>query len=235
MNGVYIALGMLCGLVTPALSAAGNVGLPPSIGTSSLDSTSGTAGNLHDFNIPAQPLDTALNRYADLTDRPTLYSSKIVVNRTSSAVRGRYSNEAALHLLLEGTGLIAEKLDSGMGETFRLEESGAPVAKGATDRARLFAAGGYPGLVQERIWQALCANPVTAPGSYNALFRFQVDAAGHIERAHLIGSTNDAHRDAVILDAVRQVHLAPPPALAPQTLTMLLESGVGPPCDEERF
>ncbi|MGF6346875.1 STN domain-containing protein [Variovorax sp. W2I14] len=216
-----VALGMLCGLAGAAWAM--DAAKAPTGGAPSR-SSSVTTGRQFDFDIPAQPLDAALFKYGDVSRQPALFDTNMIVGRTSSAVRGRYAPEVALHQLLEGTGLTAEKLQSEHGETFVLKDAGkvSPVAQATLPR--LFNEGGYPGLIQARIWQALCADPRIAPGAYSSLFRFQVDPTGRIRSPLLLGTTGDAHRDALLLATLRRVQIdrSPPPAVAQQPLTMML-------------
>ncbi|BEG76398.1 MULTISPECIES: TonB family protein [Alcaligenaceae] len=194
----------------------------------------GAAAERFDFDIAAQPLADALRRYASLTRQPTLFRSELVKGRTSAPVRGRYSAEAALRRLLEGTGLAAEKSNAGPRAGFVL--TAAPPA--VMPRASLGDLAGYPSQIQARVWDALCADTRTAPGAYRLLLRFQVDAAGRLQRPRLLGSTGDGQRDEALLAALRRVRLGgpPPPGLA-QPVTMLIvprEDGgaQGPRCGE---
>jgi TonB family protein len=217
----------LCGLVACSAAAAEGLGLPAADGGSNAP-----PHNPIDFNIPAQPLAAALNRYASLSSRPALFSSEIVAGRTSSAVLGRYAPEAALQHLLEGTGIVAEKVADGPSDAFVLKEVSAQIA---IPPATPVAGDGYSALIQAGIWQALCSNPGTAPGAYRALLRFQVNAAGGIQAAQLLGSTGNSRRDATLLESVRQVRidLAPPPDVVQQPLTMIILPGdphAGPHC-----
>ncbi|WP_447774018.1 TonB family protein [Variovorax boronicumulans] len=178
-----------------------------------------------DLDIAAQPLDLALDRYAAVSHRPVLFSSELVAGLVSSAVRGRHLPEAALNLLLRGTGLVAEKGQGGPADAFVLVQAEGAYAgiDGLVRDPR------YPGQAQARIWQALCDNPVTAPGAYRALLRFQLDVAGHVQAVRLIASTGNARRDAAVVDTLRAVQVgAPPPEMAQQPLTMLIMPGDQP-------
>lgn len=193
------------------------------------------SGELRDFDIPAQPLSVALNRYADTSGQPALFPSHMVGGRTSTAVRGRYSPEAALHILLRGTGLTADKRNSGLGQTFVLKEIGGPSNTAGNALQTLFDAEGFAGLIQARIWQALCADALTRPGSYVSLLRFHLDIDGRIRDARLMGTSGDATRDEALLAALQRVHIgrAPPAAIAQQPFTMLIapnDSRTGPQC-----
>lgn len=224
---------LLCGLAGVAWAVEG---MPPSLAVVdgarphlSFD----TAAPLFYFDIAAQPLNSALNQYADTSGQPALFPSEIVGARISTAVRGRYSAEAALHILLQGTGLSADKRSSGLGQTFVLKKSATP----RHGMAELFSEEGYPGLVQARVWQALCANARTRPGDYSSLLRFYLEVDGRIGGARLIGTSGDPRRDSALLETLRGVHIGrpPPAAIAQQPLTMMIAPnppGAGPQCSQ---
>lgn len=179
---------------------------------------------LLDFDIPAQPLVSALNRYAAVTDRPAVFRSSLVSGRTSSPLRGAYSPEAALRILLSGTRLVAHDVGTGDTHAFVLKPVGesAPATIAAAT-AGMSSLPSYDGLVQATIWEDLCANPQTTPGNYRALLRFQIDAAGAVRQARLLGSTGDKGRDTAVLQTLHRVHIdqPPPPGLV-QPLIMLV-------------
>jgi hypothetical protein len=224
----------------PASNAAGltrqGVALWLLCGLSALAWAAGAPGSSFDFNIPAQSLAAALNRYGAISDQPAVFASDMVAGRTSSTVQGTYSSEAGLRLLLQGTGLSFEKISSGLGTTFLLKEVGKPVARATL--AAFYGLTGYPGLIQARIQETLCADPLTAPGGYNTLFRFQLDGNGRIHNAVLLDSTGNARRDDALLKALQSVNidLPPPPMVVEQALTMRLrrsDAHAGPQCIPE--
>jgi TonB family protein len=229
------AIWMLCGLGAPAWAADG-VALA-SAGDVRSAATPDAPEKLHDFDIPAQPLDAALKRYATVSGWPILFPSAMVAGRISSAVRGSYSPQAALGRLLDGTGLAAEKVDTGPSDTFVLKQidAAAPPSRPA--------AGGvdfdYGGWVQARVRAALCTDPRTAAENYRALLRFEIDASGAIQQARLLNSTGNAARDAALLETLQSVHVerAPPPDMA-QPLTMIIlpaQAGAGPGCADSNI
>lgn len=227
-----LALGILCGLLAPAWAAQDARSYAPA------HPASAAAAPLFVFDIPAQPLHAALNQYADISGQPALFPSDIVGERSSTAVRGRYSAEQALRLLLQGSGLMADKRSSGLGHTFILQEIGTVPTAPRSDMAALFHEPGYAGLVQRRVWQALCADARVRPGDYSALLRFHLAADGRIGGARLIGSSGDARRDAALLQALQRVRIdrAPPAALARWPLTMVVAptaADAGPQCEQE--
>ncbi|MBL0770021.1 TonB-dependent receptor [Sphingopyxis sp. DHUNG17] len=66
------------------------------------------------YDIAAQDLGTALQRYSQVSGREVIASSSIVQGKRSARVQGRYSDDAALSRLLSGTGLVAELVDGAL-------------------------------------------------------------------------------------------------------------------------
>ncbi|WP_296560759.1 secretin and TonB N-terminal domain-containing protein [Pigmentiphaga sp.] len=222
-------LGMSWALIAPSWSADGIGGQGPAV--------SETAGPLVEFDIAAQPLESALFQYGEISLLPALYPSELTVGLRSAPVRGRFSPEDALRRLLQGTGLVAEKMASAHGDVFRLRRAAAPASP--TDAADAPPAGreldGYPARVQAGVLQALCSHPLTAPGPYRALFEVRVDATGQVSHVALLESTGERRRDAVLLAALQriQVGAAPPAAAAPASYTVTLlpaAAGGNSPC-----
>lgn len=60
-----------------------------------------------EFDIPAQPLSSALKTFAERTGTQLLYRADVVENVTANPVRGTTDSRLALERLLEGTGLEA--------------------------------------------------------------------------------------------------------------------------------
>ncbi len=213
-----VVLWVLYGLA----GAAEDISRPPAGGVRAVSAPDAT-GPLYNFDLPAQSLAEALKRYANLTRQPTLVRGEFVAGRTSSAVRGAYPPDIALRLLLQGTGLVAERIQVDPTGGFVLKQADAAAV--ATPRAdSLGDLAGYPGLVQARVWQALCGDPRTAPGAYRSLLRFQIDATGQIQRVRLLGSTGDGGRDAAVQATLQAVRMdRPPPPSLPQPLTLFIE------------
>jgi hypothetical protein len=194
-----------------------------------------TDATLMAFDIPAQPLGQALRKYASISHLPAIAPSELLAGRTSSAVHGKYAAPEALQQLLVGTGLRVEPVPGGAAGGFILEpgEGTAMVPPlHASDIAPDL--DGYPALVQSRIWQALCARPQTAPGTYRLILRFEIDAIGQLQRVRVLGS-GDAVREAAVLAALQALRLDfPPPPAFPQPMTLLIETHAaagGPSCD----
>ncbi|AJE97012.1 hypothetical protein SG18_00330 [Pandoraea apista] len=173
------------------------------------------------FDIPAQPLADALQRYAMISGRPALFSSAQVAGLTSSPVRGDFPADTALERLLAGTGLVAQHARSSPAEAFVLKAQ--PTATGPLSSGEDTPANAYAGRVQASVWAALCSNTLTRPGQYRTLLRFEIDATGALRQARLLTSTGDRSRDAAVLRVLASVRIegVPPSDLA-QPLTMVL-------------
>lgn len=212
-------------MTAPVLGAAGIVGLPPE-GRRGLNGSTIVDDRSIDFNISAQPLAAALDEYAVVSGRPAVFRSALVVGRTSSEVRGRYTAEMGLRLLLKGTGLLSDEVGGGKLDAFVLKATGAnapvtatPVLSSIEDLTV------YDALVQAHIWQAFCNDPRITLGNFRALLRFGVDASGRIQRARLLGSSGDKGRDAALLEILHRIDVdQSPPQGMPQPLTMLILS-----------
>jgi TonB family protein len=228
---VGVAFWMLCGLIGSAQAAEG-VSQP----SAEVPSPGESASQLFDFHIPAQPLPAALGQFARVTGRSALFPSTLVTEPSSSPVNGRYTPKAALHLLLEGTGLDVEEISAGHTVALVLTPVSPQVSAAAATAAacaNLDSLLGYDSIVQTRVWEAICANPNTARSSYRGVLSFEVDPAGRIRRARLLRSTGDGQRDAALLEILHRVRIdQPPPPDMEQPLTMLIlpEQADGPVC-----
>jgi hypothetical protein len=63
------------------------------------------ADGVKTFNIERQTLSSALNEFARQSDRQILFSTEIVRSKQARSIKGQLEPEAALRLLLKGTGL----------------------------------------------------------------------------------------------------------------------------------
>lgn len=215
LTGIGTALMMLGACVSiPGVAAAAAPPSRPAIaGAETID---------FDFDIPAQPLDDALRDYAGVTGRPAMFRSSLVDGRTSAPVVGRHAPEAALRMLLAGTGLTYEDVGGGGTRAFVLKPA-ATAASGSEHAADPQTSAAGDGRVQSAVWQALCADPETVPGDYRALLRLYFDDAGRVRQASLLGSTGRRSRDAAIERVLQRVRTAPlPSSLAQEPVIMLV-------------
>jgi hypothetical protein len=180
------------------------------------------------FDIPAQPLDHALEAYEQATGTVGVYNGTLAVGRVSHALKGRLAPEIALLLLLKDSGLKAERLaddtfvvipDAGQTAAMKTPSAIAAVALANQDTAEQR----YSALVQAGIGQSLCARPETRPGTYRLVLRFWIGSSGEVARLKLLGSTGDPGRDAAISATVGRLSVGePPPAAMAQPFTMVI-------------
>ncbi|MNJ94557.1 Ferric-pseudobactin receptor precursor [compost metagenome] len=154
------------------------------------------AGSMQ-FDIPSLPLQAALDAFGEKTGFAGLYSAASIQGLNSAAVSGRYSADAALRLLLEGSGLEANFTAP---DAFVLE----PVQHTAASIQRNVA---YDGLLQAGVREAFCSDPLIAALDYRIALRFHVDAKGRITQAVLLDSSGNKSRDHAILQALKKVDL----------------------------
>jgi hypothetical protein len=176
------------------------------------------------FDIPTQPLASALDSFTTLSGDEVFYDGSVSAGRLSKAVKGSYRAADALQILLTGTGLLAlPSTQNGFTLVVTPEESAriAAVARIAADRRY----GHYFALVQNGIREILCERAATQPGSHRLILRFWIEPSGAIYRAELKGSTGDAARDALFTATLQGVTFEePPPVTMPQPITMAIFS-----------
>ena len=159
------------------------------------------------FDLPAQPLPEALEAFGAQTGWSGFYQADMVAGLRAPALAGRYTPEAALRLLVEGSGLAVHLTAP---EAFVLEPQRGAASAGrvaATPRDAV-----YDGLLQSRVREIFCRDARIAPAGYRVALSFHVDGQGRVERPMLLDSTGDAARDGAILQAMREVRVGRPPA-----------------------
>lgn len=171
------------------------------------------------FDIPAQPLTTALEAFSAASGYQVLMSSHGTPIRRSEAVQGIFPPKAVLEILIAGAGLIVRF--TGEKAVVLLPDARVPSTRGAA-RPPPGAEDGYDAALQDAVLGALCRSAVTRPGSYRAALDLWVAASGQIDRAELLSSTGNRDRDSSIVAALRTASLASPPHLLARRVTVLL-------------
>ena len=174
------------------------------------------------FDIPAQPLQAALEQYSNVTGGSVVYRAALTVGRRSAAVKGIHTPEAALRMLIEGSGLVAEYTATNA-VVLQPEPAAPAVARGGGKSHRVVLS---QLLRPDPGRRARCAlRPAGAgrgqfPGG-GELWR--VSEQGRVRDAHLLDSSGDADRDEAITQALNGIALgkAPPEGLA-QPFVMLI-------------
>ncbi len=187
------------------------------------------------FEIPAQPLQTALEAYAKRFDVQVFYKAELVQGLRSAPVSGVYSEDDALLHLLDGTGLKATfvspqdisitAINTDRAETRQasLEPSSATLSlaplriEASPYDVMLYDS--YAHLVQARIRNVLGAEPTESLAGRGIWIMVWVDPKGFIRQAVVIASSGDGRADARILEVVNGLSvLEQPPVGLPQPL-----------------
>ncbi|UUS13914.1 STN domain-containing protein [Stenotrophomonas sp. CD2] len=131
---------------------------------------------VHAYDIPAQPLEQAVERFSVISGWSVMYPGDLAAGRSSHALRASLAPLPALQMLLQDSGIEAEVI----GEQRVVLRRGTPAAAEPGIGAELPDAERrrrYGGL-QQRLRAAFCDDPEIAPGRYAATLRFHVDGEG---------------------------------------------------------
>ncbi|RRJ26267.1 energy transducer TonB [Pandoraea apista] len=230
LAGALVLAGVMCGL--SFLGASGAVRAQAQ--TAPTQAPAGAGDRRYTFDIPAQPLDMALELFSTVSGRSALFSSALVAGRTASPVSGRYTALEALRRLVDGTGLAVETASSHDVTTFVLvPATGQALESEGRERDATARLAGYDALVQTEIWQAICTNARTAKSRYRALLRFRVAPDGRVVDVRVLSETGETPMGATLVDTLSRVRVSQPPSPdLPQPFAMLIlpESNGGPVC-----
>jgi hypothetical protein len=182
------------------------------------------------FDIAAQPLASALNRYGDLTGREVLYDTTLAQDRVSAAAQGVLTPETALARLLDGTGLYARFMPEG---SFVLMPR--PPSEPLVQATPVKVDDRYYSRIQASIRRALCTNVSGRSGHYRVAALFWIGPTGKVVRYERLGSAGSADLDRVVDQTLGDLQIgAPPPdGFRQPVLTMVVPKapGVTMDCD----
>ncbi|MEC5319235.1 TonB family protein [Brenneria populi subsp. brevivirga] len=176
------------------------------------------------FYISAQPLAGALTLFSEQSGRAVLVDSRLTAGKTSTAVAGELTPDAALAALLRGTGL---QVRYARNRSFTLVEEekpprGSPAAAAGDLSAPGLGGNRFGAVLQRELRAALCADRLTRPGDYRAVIQIWISARGEVSRLRLLNSTGLPSRDRAIVAAVRNMRLRSGiPHALPQPITVL--------------
>lgn len=216
----------LAGLMAMAMLGLGGIARGASAQPTAVEAEAPAvaAGRLR-FDIPRQPLQSALTQFHRLTGQSLLYDDQIAEGRMAGPLQGEFTPEAALHRLLAGTGIEARYTSQAafmlMRETVPdgAASASAPRDSGMPDKAAMQA---YYGRLQARVVAVLCGDPKTIPGTYRLALNLWIDAGNAVSRV-LLHPTGDGARDARIRHLLHGLALpSEPPAGLAQPVTLLV-------------
>ena len=175
------------------------------------------------LNLPAQDLEHALQAYSRATGMAVLVDRELTRGRRSIGVRGRFTAQEALAMLLTGSGLMARYARS---DAFTLQApqvSPPTTSRGAAARSAARINNSYATALQQAIETSLCRSPLTRPGSFRALVQVWVNPDGVIEHSRLVSSTGDEQRDEALVRSLSAARVQrPAPSSLRQPVTLLL-------------
>jgi len=184
---------------------------------------------VHAYDIPAQPLEHAVERFSVISGWSVMYPGDLAAGRSSRALRASLPPLPALQALLQDSGVEAEVI----GKQRVVLRRGAPLAAEPGVGAELADAERrrrYGGL-QERLRGVFCDDPEIAPGRYAATLRFRVDSEGQVHAPELLSGSGSERRDARLLQALQHLVLSPDAAALPQPVTLQIRpSGTDHDC-----
>ncbi len=157
------------------------------------------------FDVPAQPLVTALESYSVASGWQVIYDGNLATGRRSTAVKGFFAPSVALRMLLAGTGLIPQYMATDgvmlVPDSVRQEAigDGGPPFRG------------YYGRVQAGLKRAFCADRQIRSGAYRIALGFWIGASGAVTRVVALGSTGKTEIDAAFDRAVHMLSIGDPP------------------------
>jgi len=183
------------------------------------NAASSTATRITAFDIPAQPLDQALDAFSAASGIQVFYENALTEGRRSTEVKGRFDSQTALRLLLFKSGLAARMIAT---NTISIAKPQAAEVPDAAERQAKRAYLSSYGLMQAGIMRALCANPATRPGDYRVALQYSLSPLGSVERLKLIRSSGNGKRDAAIIGVLQNIMLLPPGEM-PQPVTIAIE------------
>ncbi|WP_434115639.1 TonB C-terminal domain-containing protein [Paraburkholderia caffeinilytica] len=184
------------------------------------------------FDLPAQPLAQVLQAFGRLTELVVLAPAPLLDGRISAPLSGDYLPREALQRVLEGTGLQADFTGTDEALIVAAPQNDEVAPAVVPDATGTLAIDGiaddgdqraYAAMIQSRLTEALCALPLTRPGSYRLVAQLRIDDEGELVAAAVVTSTGLSARDAAIERAIRTLRFdSPPPRGLPEPVTILL-------------
>jgi hypothetical protein len=167
------------------------------------------------FDLPAQPLAAALERFMAVTNLTVIVDSAAVAGRTSARLQGAFPPEQALRFLLAGTDLDPRPIGAG---AYTLVRRPHPPEARPLPRFPDYAAA-----VQQAVTAALCRHDDTRPTHYRMVMRLWLSPAGAVTRVDLASTTGNPGLDRAIGDTLQHLEIgAPAPRDLPQPVKLAI-------------
>lgn len=172
-----------------------------------------------EFDIVAQPLETALRHYIQTTGLNVLVDSNLTSRQHSPGAQGSFTAEQALRQLIVHSGLDAHYASS---RTFTLLPR-APQHKPAQPvTPDILHASEFVAAFQRSLEKVICHSSLLPDGDYRMLVQIWLNPRSAVDTIRLVKPTDDPARDKQVLDAVRSLVFPPTSGRLPQPITLLL-------------
>jgi hypothetical protein len=182
------------------------------------------------FDLPAQPLTTALETYGATSGFQVVYEGSLARGRRSAEVRGTFTPEIALRMLLNGTGLLPRYMAA---DGFVLVPDPAKSAQQSlvVNTAPLSVVTQYYGRIQAGLRQTFCADRRARSGGYRVAVGLWIGSSGAVTRSALLDTTGDPDLDETLDRAIGEMNVGePPPAGFAQPVVMVITPDVTRDC-----
>jgi hypothetical protein len=181
------------------------------------------------FNIPVQPLGSALAAFGVAAGFEIIADARSTRGRMSSLVVGSMPAREALLMLLADTGLSIRNYAPGSVKILLAPRQAEPsFSPEHSPYVSYFAA------VQQAILRAVCDSNATKPGVYRLAIKLWVSASGTVTRVKFLDTSGDRERDATLVSALHRADIGePPPVGFEQPITLVIVprlSGNGRDC-----
>lgn len=166
-----------------------------------------------EFDIGAEPLSNALERFMSATSVAVVVDSALLAGRRSAPLKGLYAPEAALRTILSGTGLNVVAIGPGAFTVLPPSPGARPLPSNLH----------YAAAIQSAVTAALCQQSDTRLMQYRAVLRLWLDPAGVVTRVELASSTGDSSIDTTIAATLQDVEVdLPRPDGLPQPVKLAI-------------
>ncbi|MDQ8728081.1 TonB C-terminal domain-containing protein [Bradyrhizobium sp. LHD-71] len=175
-----------------------------------------------EFDVPAQPLMSALKSYGTIAGIELFYESSVIAGLRSKEVRGAYPPDLALNILLGGSGLHSESFAAGTATILpQPKQAGRAALKAIKSKSETFVP--YFALIQSSLRGMFCRTSGMQTHPAELLVRLWIAPSGLVVRTELVSSTGSEERDRSYASALRNfVIAAPPPLNMPQPVTLMI-------------
>jgi hypothetical protein len=172
------------------------------------------------FDIAAQPLASALDRYSEVTGIQIVYDGALAWGRHARPVKGDIAPESALRQLLDGTGLVAIYAAP---NAFTLKSGPSALASRNHEARTISDYMPYLAIVQSAVRDEFCRHPLTTPGTYSIKLKFWIGSGGQVLHPQLVDVVDTGAREQAMIGTLQRLRFdRSPPADMPQPVIMAI-------------